>query len=336
MKATIKLGILLSAFLAALLPAQASTLSTAFGQAADYNVFVFNNFSDTCCDVGGNLAVGGTTNVNGFAVGQSPVVSSGQANYYSYWGVGKLTGNFSLDVGNAYYALGGSASGTNYTVAGGGGNIFLATGSQSVASTCAGGYNCLNFTTAKTSLQSYSTFLAGQTINASTVADAGDGYDIIANHSGTNYASITAAQLAAGAIHITLPAGATLVINIIPDGTGSASTSNHGIFVNGAQYTGDSATIAENIVFNFSGTSLFTNESITGSILAPNATVTGSGQQIDGQLIANNFTGSAEFHDLLFQGTLPPQTSTPEPASFLMLGAGLIVIGTQAKRLKNE
>src|SRR5260370_25601573 len=147
MNAITKLGILLSTLFTALVPAQASTLSTAFGQAADYNVFVFNNFTDTCCDVGGNLAVGGTTNVNGFAVGQSPVVSLGQANYYSYWGVGKLTGSFSLDVGNAYYAPGGSASGTNYTVAGGGGNIYSVNGSQTVSSVCAGGYNCLNFAT---------------------------------------------------------------------------------------------------------------------------------------------------------------------------------------------
>jgi choice-of-anchor A domain-containing protein len=301
-------------------PAQASILSTAFGAAADYNAFIFNNFSDSCCDVGGNLAVGGKTTANGFAVAQSQIVSAGQTGYYSYNGVGNVIGSVALDAGTGYLA--------------GTGTLYLNNGATRNATCATGGFNCINFTSAATSLKSYSTFLAGLSNTTTATADAGGGYDITVSSTGTTVVTLTAAQLAAGALHLALPGTGTLLINVIADGAGNASTSNNGIFVNGSQILGDNAIQAERIVYNFTGTTFTANETITGTILAPYATVTGTGQQIDGQLIADNFTGSAEFHDLLFQGTLPPQTATPEPASFLMLGAGLLIVGTQSKRFR--
>lgn len=329
--------ILLGIVGAAIVPVQASTLSTAFGQAADYNVFVFSSFSDGCCTVGGNLAAGGATGVNNFSVAQSQIVSAGQTGYYSYYNSGALTGNVYLGAGNAYYGLGVTGSGPSYPVAGGTGSIYLEHGGQTVSSTCTNGYSCIDFAAARTSLQSYSAFLSNQTNNATTVIYPGDGYTINATNiatggdpntttgppgngytiNATNFATITAAQLASGALHINLVAGGTLVINVTPDANGAASTSNHGIFVNGTQYSGDGATIAESIVFNFIGTSFNTYETIIGTILAPYATVTGyNSQQIDGGLIAESFAGNSDFHDLLFQGALPFQTQTPEPAPF--------------------
>jgi choice-of-anchor A domain-containing protein len=309
----IRVAILFGLVCAATAPVQASILSTAFGAAADYNAFIFNNFSNSCCDVGGNLAVGGTTTASNFAVAQSQIVSAGQTEYYSYYGAGNITGSIALDAGTGYLA--------------GTGTLYLNNGATRNATCATGGFNCINFASAATSLKSYSTFLAG-------LANTTTGYDITVVATGTTVVTLTAAQLAAGALHLTLPGTGTLLINVIADGTGNASTSNNGIFVNGSQILGDSAIQAERIVYNFTGTTFTANETITGTILAPYATVTGTGQQIDGQLIANNFTGSAEFHDLLFQGALPPQTATPEPASFLMLGAGLLIVGTQSKRFR--
>jgi len=128
-----------------------------------------------------------------------------------------------------------------------------------------------------------------------------------------------------------------VLINVI--GT-SLTTTNSGVFVNGNPVNGNSTTTqVDNILFNFyQATTLTIDGGFLGSILAPGAAVTGANyQQLDGQLIAASFTGETEFHDFLFTGTLPTQTSaTPEPGSFAMLGIGLILLGSASRKWRKR
>jgi|SRR6185437_3299391 len=70
---------------------------------------------------------------------------------------------------------------------------------------------------------------------------------------------------------------------------------------------------------------------VVGSVLAPDATVSGvSSGKIDGTLIANSFTGPTEFHNVGYEGQLP--TPTPESASYVCIGAGLIGFAAVSKK----
>jgi choice-of-anchor A domain-containing protein len=297
------------------------------GIAADYNVFVLNKFSPTCCDTGGAVAAGNNVIISsGYAVDQARVQSL-QADYTPAYGLvvggttseGSSTGlHLIVDAGNAYEH-------TNS------GLIQFQSGSDPNGILTTGGTSPIDFGTAAMSLQSQSTFLASQANTVAVTNDPNGGLDIVASGAGTTFATLTAAQIAANALHITVNSTQTLVINV--KGT-SASTSNSGIYVNGSQLSGDSATAAERILFNFTGTTFTLNETFSGSLLAPYATVQGSNnQQLQGNLVANNFTGNTEFHDLLFTGTLPQTpTTTPEPVSLALMSSGLLGFGWLFKK----
>ncbi len=101
----------------------------------------------------------------------------------------------------------------------------------------------------------------------------------------------------------------------------------------GIQEVGDTATGAEDVLYNFyQATSIQLGGAMVGSVLAPDAAVTGNGQQFDGSLVAASFSsgtaGGTEFHNLIFAGT----TFTPEPAPLACVGAGLIVLAFVRKR----
>ncbi len=61
-------------------------------------------------------------------------------------------------------------------------------------------------------------------------------------------------------------------------------------------------------------------------MLAPDARVTNN-NQIDGALVAQQWTGSGELHDVPFTGTVPGDpTAVPEPGSIAMLASGVLAL----------
>lgn len=82
---------------------------------------------------------------------------------------------------------------------------------------------------------------------------------------------------------------------------------------------------ADNIIWNFyQATSVDLQTDIAGTVLAPLAHVT-NGNQIDGVLVADSWTGDGELHDWAFTGALPPPV--PEPGVWAMLLVGLAAVG---------
>lgn len=106
---------------------------------------------------------------------------------------------------------------------------------------------------------------------------------------------LTAAQLAAiPSFSINMNGASSLIFNV--DGSSASFNAND---LSGT-------TGANNIIWNFynaAGT-VAINTQIGGTVLATGATVTNN-NQIDGAMVANNWTGSGEVHDYQFTGTLP-------------------------------
>jgi choice-of-anchor A domain-containing protein len=284
--------------------------------AAPYNAFVFNGFTETGSDDGGRLAVGGNATFNNafYTVMQSPL--DGATAPDSLVVGGKVLGG-PVNVQNGSAFVGDLA---------GSGIVHVPSG-QTVST----GTDPVDFAGTKTALLDYSNFLSLQASNG-TVTDNGFGTTTLTGTSSTlNIFTVDASLIGPSkTVIINDPAGSTVLINVI--GT-NVTTTGFGIKVDGTGANGNSTTAeVSNLIFNFSqATSLTLGGSFLGTILAPSAAVIGGFGQIDGQLIANSFSGPTEFHDFLFTGQNLPLTSgsnnqgaVPEPASFAMLGAGLI------------
>jgi choice-of-anchor A domain-containing protein len=146
-----------------------------------------------------------------------------------------------------------------------------------------------------------------------------------------NVFTLTAAQFASvnNPIDIEAPVGSTILVNVI----GANPSLGTAIYYNGIQHSGDDA--ADNrILFNFPGaTTLSLNAGFSGSILSPFALLTGTGQ-IDGNIIAAAINGTGEVHNIEFIGTLPDPriTVTPEPATLVLMGTGILSLAAAVRR----
>lgn len=116
----------------------------------------------------------------------------------------------------------------------------------------------------------------------------------------------------------------TVIINVagseINVGGGVNLTEGFGFYPDGSNIG------ARNILWNFfEAVSIdFGNTGMVGSVLAPWAKVSG-GNNFDGTLVAQSYTGGREFHDFSF---IPPTTSVNEPPLWLLALLGLALIGT--------
>jgi choice-of-anchor A domain-containing protein len=139
---------------------------------------------------------------------------------------------------------------------------------------------------------------------------------------------LTAAQLQSWGSYgysINMNGATSLIINV--DGSS----------VNFSANAQNATAIANDVIWNFyDATSVNLSTQIGGTVLATGANVT-NGNQIDGDLIANSWTGNGELHEWAFTGALPGTTTTdpvatPEPASIAVLGAGLAAQGFVRRR----
>ncbi|MBV8804487.1 MAG: choice-of-anchor A family protein, partial [Sinobacteraceae bacterium] len=85
------------------------------------------------------------------------------------------------------------------------------------------------------------------------------------------------------------------------------------------------------VLYNFisaSTVSLPGSKDPKGSILAPNASVTGGFGAMSGQLIADSYSGNTQFDNVQFTGVLP----VPVPAALWLLASGLIGLGRTLRK----
>jgi choice-of-anchor A domain-containing protein len=123
-------------------------------------------------------------------------------------------------------------------------------------------------------------------------------------------------------------AGETIVINVT--GTGDVHF-NQGNFTTG--FVGNQSSIVWNFL-NVTGT-IYVNQDLYGTILAPSATVNNvGGSNIEGGVFATNFNQGAEVHFPLFNGYEP--VPVPEPSSLALLGMGLSIVLAIAVRSRRR
>jgi choice-of-anchor A domain-containing protein len=288
-----------------------------------YNALIFGNFTDNNSDFGGGVAAMGSVNISSTSVADSLL---GEA-------FSQFTGGYTLVAGGNLDATNGTLA-TGNAYGGGTANDFSLTVQSGYHYTSAPTADPINFPGLQSQFDSLSTTLAGLTTTGTCSFDGYSTTTCNANASGLNVITLSSASLigANRTVDINLAAGASVVVNVpgIAD-----STTNYSIEINGGAVNGDSTTTeAHDVLFNYYQATSLTTYSVPGSILAPYAAVTGNNGQIDGTLIADSFSGSTEFHNFGFEGTLP--TTTPEPMSVFLIGGGLIGLGLLGRRRRNQ
>lgn len=278
------------------------------GAASTYNVFVFGSMSQTKTDVEGRIAVGGSASLVNFA-GASQIASDPSK---------ELVVGGSLSWVNGQLGQGGTGQGL---VAGAKSTIGFG---DSISNGPVDGE--VDFAAAYTDLSSKSADWGAMETNG--IVDIKPWNSIYLNGSDDdlNVFNLTTANLASSVgLYITADAGSTVLINVHGS---AAKMQNFGFFLDGVT--------AENILFNFVDAKSLNMQGIgvMGSILAPNASVVFNNGQLNGQLIAKSLSGTGESHNRLFNGdfTTTPDTQTPEPSTFAMIGAGAVGVGLLRRR----
>lgn len=299
----------------AVLPAHAGLV----GDAANYNVFVFNDFTGSNSDIQGNLAAGGDVNVSNYSVASS------------------ITGNPAQSPDPARLVADGSLTATNGGVGSGQNGAVYTHGATMSGFTATGGsfvQNLVNFSNAASQYQSLST--AWSALSANGVSSSLYGtLSLTGANAGLNVFTLNGSTLTnTNTVNINVPSNATVLINV----SGSNETFQNGqIFLTGVDPT--------HVIYNFynsNSLNLAGSKNPMGSILAPWAAVTGGYGQMFGQLIANSFNGNIEFHNYAFAGTVDGGGSkVPEPAGiwffalmaafFTLRGRGQMLVKPEAK-----
>ncbi|HEY9139951.1 MAG TPA: choice-of-anchor A family protein [Bryobacteraceae bacterium] len=293
-----------------------------------YNAIVSGNFSDSCCDIGGGLAVGGNATLPSY-MSVADAMNGELATAFPSSAMLIIAGTVTGGPAQLY-------AGDYYSPNGGVNNVGSG---KSISSP-----DPVTFSTAFTQFQGESNQISTETPTCTTCVSGTGTLTITVNRVGLNIINLTTAELA-GATSISFKAGTgvTFASNTTSYGNawvllnvpGISDTLNlsSGTWFNGSQQVGSTAYGAEDVLYNFyQATSLTFQGTIVGSVLAPGAAVTdNSGQQIDGSLVAASFAGSAEFHNLNFLGP----TFTPEPAPAAFVGAGLIALALLRKHRRH-
>jgi choice-of-anchor A domain-containing protein len=310
------------------------------GPAADFNVFVFGDDTQSNTDSEGRIAVGGNANFGGYTVASSSPSSTDNlivggnfsnngntvhggllVNGNVTWSTPSLTGRLAVN-GSATFTSGGSIAGpVNVVVAYSAPGYFPANANPPSVTPLP-----FSFSDVKTYLNGESNYLASLTPNGTTAVTNSEVHLTASGAPGSYIFDVHGSDLANAAGHglfITAPAGSTVIVNV--DGTAD-SFQSMGISLSGVDN--------QRVLYNFSqATTLGINTiGIEGTILAPSAAINFQGGQINGTLIGQSVLGQGEAHLHLFQGTLPSQP-IPEPSTIVlaMCGAAALVATRYAR-----
>ncbi len=267
------------------------------GIANEFNLFIFNDHTQSSVDSEGRVAVGGTATYANYGVGDTLPVSTTRPDLI-------IQGNVNI------------TGGTNFA-----GNTVIYPDSTIIAYTMTNNNRVpdqplrgtpVDFEAAERSLTETAINLAAISPNGTVennfgqIVLTGVAPDLnVFTINGNNVDGEGLTLDNANGINIVAPAGSTILINVGGNNTGFGS---YAIFRNGITATRADATL---IIWNFFQASRAFNQNIniSGSVLAPNADWSAIGfGNIDGTLVANsltNVTGSLEAHNVPFTGCLP-------------------------------
>ncbi|HEY0161873.1 MAG TPA: choice-of-anchor A family protein [Edaphobacter sp.] len=306
-----------------------------FGIASAYNLVALGTVNatgktviagniSTNADVEGRIAAAGTV-LNGTTVGSAlsskpdPWGSLATYDVVSEQGLTN-SGNFNVNShGNVY------APGTDGNINFNGGGHRVNTGGSGI-----------DFDSLRTELDAKSLSLAALTATGelvgtnSPLSNNPSNFVLYGTSSTLNIFNITAAEFGDvnHPLDIIAPAGSTIIINV----SGTSASLGTALYFNNQQ-GGNS-----DIVFNFSEAQDVTlNGSISGTVLAPFAVLTGNAQTT-GTIIAAAINGTGEVHNQEFTGTLPdntPTAVTPEPASLALMGTGITALAGFLRRRRS-
>ncbi|MFJ5445496.1 choice-of-anchor A family protein [Methylobacillus methanolivorans] len=180
----------------------------------------------------------------------------------------------------------------------------------------------INFAAAKSNLSGLSNSLYTAAATGSVEYKYGTGGYLTGTNSNVEYFTLDAANLSSiGNWQLSnIASGATLIVNVY--GSNVALTGGWDAFG------------GYNTLFNFydAKTINLNNINFSASILATEATITGSSGSVNGTVVANNWNNSLTLGN--GNGFVAITTAVPEPSSYALLLAGLGVIGLTATRRK--
>jgi choice-of-anchor A domain-containing protein len=183
-------------------------------------------------------------------------------------------------------------------------------------------------TTFKTPLTNLSTQLEGLTAN-STVTSGSNGltFNAAPNANGQAIFNISSSVLTAGNENVSFNTNGatTIIVNVTCGGANCSIT-----LPSSTDFLSDTSYAADTIWNFYNASTLNFGAEFGGTVLAPNASVSNS-SPIDGDLIANAFSGTGELHNYPFVGNLT--FAVPEPASLGVLGVGFIGLMAARRRM---
>jgi choice-of-anchor A domain-containing protein len=265
-----------------------SSAIASLGLASGYNVFVFGNMNQTS-DAQGKVAVGGNATFTNFGIGNVLANSNGATPHLV------VGGNLTYNGGQVF---GGSA-------------IYGGTAQISNAGIPNGSFQqgtSIDFAAAKQYYTQLSASLGNLPANGTTTYHPWGGIQLDGGNDDFVVFDLDGAKLSStNSLQINAKAGATVVVNI----TGTNITlKDFGIQLNGVS--------KQNVLYNFVNATNLTSTgfSFQGTVLAPFAHYQFDNGNLEGTLIAASVSGSGEFHNYTFGGTIPNGTpSTPTPPS---------------------
>lgn len=331
-----KLALVLGLVAASLFSVASQAGSISLGQAANYNVFVKENFSASSSDTEGAAAIGGNLQVNGgYDFGY---VNSSAAATVVVGGNVVKTGSGHLNVydGAGNTRLGDLVYGGSYNVTGGG------VGAASTTKTP----GSVDFNNAFTQLNALSDQLAAKTTPAVGInRNTQDGVLVFtpAKVTADNVYVFNITQDDLNTFHTirvdnsNISKDALVVFNVSnPNGTPAknwtpqakcAAGKTDCLSLTQVRYeVGDlnsnSAAIANHVLFNFNGINdLRISSSVYGSILAPKAAISTEWGVIWGQVMAKSWSGNQQVNWAPLD--IPPggnnSVNAPSPAALLLL-----------------
>jgi choice-of-anchor A domain-containing protein len=315
---------------------------------------VGGNLSQTYGSIQGNAYVGGTATLNGVGSVQNLAVG------------GSLNDTSGTISGNVY--VGGAQTNLSSGVTINGSLSLTGANSQLNAGSNGGSSPSAIYVTSSTTVNDPSYWAHVQTsgapatpatpldvfgtstdvTNASTSLTALSGATNISSSGGT--INITLSSNGLNVIDLNLTNGATINSINITNANGVTPTgliinvNGNNINFTGGSFNYPSGLSASNVLYNFGNATSITGSGygFLGTVLAPLATVNFSNGNINGDVIAANYTGTAQVNDPGFTLQLPSyQTAsgsggttgaTPEPGSLALFGTGAVVIGLFFRR----